>query len=410
MTDRTDAGGERAAWTAAALLLVASLAGAVVLSEWPRRGSPIENPAEPTTVRPVEDGSGLWPYTSRTRSHGGRTLGVNLVVVGPTDEVRRSMVARTELEWNGTAGGNGTGGASEPERRAEQLEDDIDWGGARGANRYTRVTVDGEDRWLDESYQLHAGTYLGQRLHVRAYEDPHGEWTAMQAHTEHWDWFRLRHTVTGISEAREAVERDFMDEPYVGEVTRRFYDNPTVDGDGWVTVVRTALFVAPLVGLAAVGRAQDVARLLSRIAIEHGREAAVGGLLFGIYIGTRLAGIGLERAFVGVSPKLLAAPLYLVLAVGLPAVAYRGGRGSAPVWAGTHAVGGLGTAFLVDFVLMGVAVLPIRFALHRLSVLMAVGLLAAGSATAAEGRSRAPLLVGLIGWLLVLALPLFGYI
>ncbi len=409
MSDPENPGGQRAAWTAAALLLLASLAGAVVLAEWPRSGIPAEEPAEPKTVTPVDDGTELWPYTARTTDRDGRTLGINLVVVGPTDEVHRAMVARTELDWNGSANGT-VGNESAPERRAAELEDDIDWGGARGADRYTQVRVDGDPRWLSASYQLHAGTYLGQRLHVRAYEDPDGEWTAMQAHSEHWDWFRLRHTVTGISEARVEIERDFMDEPYVEDVSRRFYDNPTADGDGWATTVRTVLFAVPFLGLAVVGRAQDTARLLSRVGVRHGREAALGALLFGTYLGVRLAGIGLETAIPTVSPKLVAAPLYLVIAAGLPAVAVRIGRGSRPVWAFTLAVGGLGTAFLVDYVLMEVAVLPIRVALHRLSVVLAIGLLAAGTAAAGDERTSAPQLVGVIGWLLALALPLFGYI
>ena len=60
--------------------------------------------------------------------------------------------------------------------------------------------------------------------------------------------------MTGISEARVEVERDFMDEPFVGDVSRQFYDNPTADGDGWVTTIRLALLVVPFAGLGAVGR------------------------------------------------------------------------------------------------------------------------------------------------------------
>jgi hypothetical protein len=59
---------------------------------------------------------------------------------------------------------------------------------------------------------------------------------------------------------------------------------------------------------------------------------------------------------------------------------------------------------------MDVSVIPLRFALHRVAVLLAVALVAAGSAAVAEGESRGPLVVGAAGWLLALALPLFGYI
>ena len=417
MTEPDPEVSEKAAWTAVALLLVASLCGAVVLAEWPLWGVQLED-EDPSTVEPVENGTELWPYTARTTDTEARTLGVNLVVVGDTEATRRSMTDRSELEWNESAPADDPLAGNRSDRPGEenatgpreQLEEGIAWGDARGAVRYTRVTVDGEVRWLEESYQLHAGTYLGQRLHVRAYEDPDGEWTAMQTHTEHWDWFRLRHTVTGVSEAQRAVESDFMAAPFAEDVARRHYDNPTADGDGWATVVRLALSVLPLFGVAAVARLQETARFGRRQFVSHAREASIGALLFGTYLGVRLSGIGLERLLSGVSPKLIAAPLYLLLVAGLPAIAYRLGRGSNPVWAGAHAVGGLGTAFLVDFALMGVSVIPLRFGLHRVAVLLAVALVAAGSAAVAEGESRGPLAVGAAGWLLALALPLFGYI
>ena len=79
------------------------------------------------------------------------------------------------------------------------------------------------------------------------------------------------------------------------------------------------------------------------------------------------------------------------------------------MWAGTHAVDGLGTAFLADFALMDVSVVPLQFGLHQLAVVLAIGMVAAGSAVVEE-ESRGPLAVGTVGWLLALSLPLFGYI
>ncbi len=407
VTDPDATPGGKAAWTAAALLLFVALCGAVLLAEWPLWGVQLEAAGE-TTVEPVDGGTGLWPYTARERDVDERTLGINVVVVGDTDRIRRSMVARTELERNGSAAGEGN--LTDDAGAGRQLEDGIGWGDTTGADRYTRIAVDGDRRWTDESYQLHAGTYLGQRLHVRAYEDPDGEWTAMQAHTEHWDWFRLRHTVTGVTEAQREVERDFMGARFVDGVARRFYDNPTADSEGWATVVRLSSAPASLLGLAAAARLRDATRRARRLVASHGREASVGALLFGTYLGVRAAGVGLELLAPELPPKLIAAPLYLLLVVGLPAVCYRLGRGSDPTWAGTHAVGGLGTAFLVDFALMEVSVLPLRFALHRVAVVLALGLVAAGSAAAAEEESRAPLFAGVAGWLAALVLPLFGYI
>ena len=58
MTDRQNAGGP-GAWTAVTILLVASLGGAVVLAEGPLRSNPLEEPPEPRTVTPVENGTEL---------------------------------------------------------------------------------------------------------------------------------------------------------------------------------------------------------------------------------------------------------------------------------------------------------------------------------------------------------------
>ena len=90
MTDSDPEAGGRAAWTAVALLLVASLCGAVVLAEWPLRGVQLEEEeGSPSTVEPVENGTELWPYTARTADAEGRTLAINVVVVGDTYATRR---------------------------------------------------------------------------------------------------------------------------------------------------------------------------------------------------------------------------------------------------------------------------------------------------------------------------------
>jgi hypothetical protein len=398
-----------AAWTAAALLLVASLGGAVVLAEWPLWGVGGGDAEEPALVQPQDAGTELWPYTARGTAYGSRTLGINVVVVGDVDNVRRSMVERSALSWRdageeGATVGNGT------DRAAEPIGEVTAWGRARGAVRYTQVVVDGQRRWIDESYQLASGTYLGQRLHVRAYEDPRGEWTAMQAHSEHWDWFRLRHTVTGISNAQRQVEADFMDAPFVDDVSRQPYDNPSADSEGWVTVVRLWAFLFVGLGLVLPERVVGTARSARRILSRHHRGVFLGASLFGLYLGVRGAGVALETALPGVNPKIVAAPLYLALVGGLPGLAYLLGRRTNRVWAFTHAVGGLGTAFVVDFALMGVSVVPMPFVLHRVAVLSAIGLIAAGSTFFAADDEWAPLAVGVGGWIAVLVLPALGYL
>jgi len=401
--------GSKAAWTAAAVLLVATLGGAVVLAEWPLWGVTLDETEEPNTVQPGGNGTQIWPYTARGTSYDARTLGINVIVAGDPEVTRRAMV-QSELEWEDPdrpAGRNGTQNASELED--DPLADTISWGRARGAVRYTQVVVNGERRWVDEDYQLHAGNYLGQRMHVRAYQDPKGEWTAMQAHDEHWDWFRLRHTVTGVSDAQREVEQDFMGAPYVEEVARLPYENPTADSDGWVTVVRLLVVLLPGLGVTAASRLRRAGREARQLVRRHRREFLLGVALFSLYLGVRVVGIALEVTL-PVGPKFIAAPLYLALVVGLPGVAYWLGSGTNRVWAFAHAVGGLGTAFIVDFVLMGVSVVPLQFILHRTAVVTAVGLIAVGSTFASEEDNRAPLSIGIAGWVAALVLPAFGYI
>lgn len=414
MTDAEFEPGSKAAWTAAAALLLASLTGAVVLAEWPlwSVGSG-GSTHDPGLVAPADNGSELWPHTASGTSFDERTLAVNVVVVGDTDVTHQAMVQRSELEWRDPDDpeSGGTGDAqnrSNPER--DQLGEGIGWGRARGAVRYTHVRVEGQQRWMDESYQLHSGDYLGQRLHVRAYEDPKGEWTAMQAHSEHWDWFRLRHTVTGVDDAQKQVESDFMGAPFVDEVTRQPYDTASGDSTRWVTVVRLWAFLLAGTGLALSGRTEPVVRSAERLVHRHRREVTMGVALFTLYLGVRVVGIALETALPTINPKIFAAPLYLLLVLGLPGIAYYLGRGTNRVWAFTHAVGSLGTAFIVDFAVMGVSVVPLPFVLHRVAVLSAIGIIAVGSTFLAEDDDRMPLIVGVGGWVLALVLPALGYL
>ena len=72
-------------------------------------------------------------------------------------------------------------------------------GGRPTARSGSPTSRRGDGEWLQQRYQLHGGTYLGTRHHIRAFapsERP--QWTALQAHSEHWDWFRLRHIVTDV--------------------------------------------------------------------------------------------------------------------------------------------------------------------------------------------------------------------
>ena len=406
------------AWIAAAVLLVACLGGAVVLAEWPIWGVTPEDPDEPHLVEPAEGGTEMWPYTARAHDFESRTLGINMVFYGSPDDVHTALTERSALEWEDEQLHEGDADAEtvSPERidfdpDAEEIGDVIAWGDAEGSTRYTYFETDGDGEWADESYQLHAGTYLGERRHIRAYDDPAEEWTAVQIHEEHWDWFRLRHTVTGVSESQRELESEFMNDPTVRTVVRMPFENETADSDGWVTGIHLVGAAIPFLLVGITVRPRRLVRSASRSLDRRRREFALGGALFGLYTGVRWLGIAGEIALPDVSPKLVAAPLYVALVFGVPAIAYLFGRGSDATWAFAFATLGLGTALVADFAAMGVSVLPLRVILHRAAVLIAVGLIAVGAAMSVDRSERSrPLFVGLAGWFVVLFASLFGYV
>ncbi len=407
-----------AAWIAAAVLLVACLGGAVVLAEWPLLGVTPEDPDEPLLVEPAEGGTQLWPYTARAHDFGTRTLGINMVFYGSPDDVRTALTDRSALEWEDEQVHDGDADAEtvsteridfDPD--AEDLGDVISWGDAEGSTRYTYFQADGDGEWADESYQLHAGTYLGERRHIRAYDDPAGEWTAVQIHEEHWDWFRLRHTVTGVSESQRELESEFMNDPAVETVVRMPFENETADSDGWVTGIYLAGAALPFVLSGFVARPRKAVRKVSSFSDRHRREITLGVALFGLYTAVRWLAITGEILLSDVSPKVVAAPLYVALVFGVPATAYLLGKGSNKTWAFAFATLGLGAAIIVDFAAMGVSVLPLRVVLHRAAVLIAVGLIAFGAAKSVEQAERPqPLVVGIVSWFVVLFASLFGYV
>ncbi|MFW6367235.1 MAG: hypothetical protein ACOC0L_01065, partial [bacterium] len=54
---------------------------------------------------------------------------------------------------------------------------------------------------------------------------------------EYWDWYRLRHTVTGVDPGARFVERDLADEPFVEGVERRTHGHLGGEGNGsWIAV------------------------------------------------------------------------------------------------------------------------------------------------------------------------------
>jgi hypothetical protein len=380
----------------------------------------IDDAATPATDKLIvvgtdADGSALWPHTSAGQTTERRTLAINVIAVGDPDDVERYL-RRGDEDWRARS----APGLDEDQQTelAGVDEETILWRTAHASTRHTYVRPAGErsGRWIEESYQLYDGAYLGTRYHLRAYESPEeSRWTAIQAHREHWDWFRLRHTVTGTSDAQRYVEADLMDEPFVDRVWRRYLDNEGPFGDGWATVIKFAAGAFPLV---LARRRQSNRRRTwlgqqRRHVRDHlrrqGPETLRAGILaiaiVSIYLGVRFGGIAAEETFRTVSPKVIAGVLYPVIAVGLPAVAAIGGRRLSIENAFLAGVLGLAAAFFLDYAALGVTSLPITLIVHRLALILAIGLIAAGGAHGA--RSELTWLGG-GGWLAALVLALAG--
>ena len=348
--------------------------------------SPVPNERAPPAeqlVRPDGTGSAIWPYTSRSRSAEGRTLALNVVVLGEPGAVRRALANRSDANWTGVSGHAGVG--------------DPPWRPARGAVRYTYVAADRDPpgRWVESEYQLATGAYLGRRVHVRAYPGPAGNWTALQAHTEYWDWYRLRHTVTGVAPGARFVERDLRDEPFVEGIARVYHGQYGGGSDGWMTVVEFAP-AAVLLGVALpVGRREwAVADLAVRLA------------LVAVVLGVRAAGLAAESLLPAANPKLFAAVLFPVLAAGPPGVAVLLARDRPATRTALLAAAGLGTGLVLDLGSVGVRVVPVRLALHRTALVGAIGLFALGVARGDRRIAGA----GLAAWGGLLAASLAGLV
>ena len=436
-------------------------------------------------VEPRPQDNVIWPYTSAAKSPEDPKLALNVIVHGDADRLRAHLTTGLDATWNETlpAGANGTN-VSRPSR-ARAHDAAIGWADARGADRYVYVhdyaltervnettrrpyralsflsvdlnqTLGGQ--WIPETYQLHDGDYFGARDHLRVFTSPYESdgWVAIQAHSEHWDWFRLRHTVHGIDDAQERLESDLMGRWYVSEVWRMYFQNDGgPNSDGWVTVidlddapdVRAADLGAVGLGLFLAGRL-DRRRRATRHRVQTmdrlggpSRDRTVGGAvvdwllgtlgrrrfvvglrllsyavlflaLFGLFLLVRAAGIFLERQFQTLSPKLLAGSLYLLIAVGLPLCADRFGRPIPSMQAFVLAATGIAAAMVVDYSLLGIQALPLTIIVHRAGVAVALGLIAAGATPTVRESGRTTRLsgTGLILWIGLLVAPLAGLV
>jgi hypothetical protein len=347
----------------------------------------------------------LWPYTSRSTSVRGRTLAINVLFHADAEATRRAIERQPETEWEKTEENE-----SEATAESRQVREIVerDWQDARGSTRYTYVEGPAGGVWLTETFDLHHGTYLGTRDHIRAYESPDGAYTAVQAHEEYYDWFRLRHTVPEIDAAATRLEEEFIHGTVDAEVRREYRGINGGWSDGWVSVIELASLAA--VGGALLRRrtraaAVDLARRGRREAARHADAAVLGVALAAVVVGVRAAGVGLEVAYPSLPPKAIAGPLYLVLAVGLPGLVAAGSRECDPTAAALGVGVGLGAGFVLDFAALGVAVPP-ALVVHRTALLAALGVVGIGRATS----ERPVLAAGLLAWTVGLALPLAGVI
>lgn len=300
------------------------------------------------------------------------------------------------------------------------------WRRTHGGTRYTFVRVDGRGRWLDETYQLHNGDYFGSRTHLRLYEGgPEGEkWTAIQAHHEHWDWFGLRHSVGSLSTPQHRLERSFYGKWYVVDITRKRYANGGAsDYDGWVSVVNfrnnvivpPRLFLFPFIfGLAVSGRAalasveQDLQRLWEGEHITR-FHATLFLAVAALPLVVRMGAIATEQTFPDASPFLVGAPFYALLVLGLPIAAGVLSRPLDPVDAFVLTVVAVGTGILADYAYIGVTLLEFGVVLHRITVLVTLGVIAAAAAAEASDDWRRSLLaIGLFAWVAVVVGPVLG--
>lgn len=431
---------ERARLAAVVLVLVgASLAGSAwyTADDVGHAGQP---PPE-RVVSPAEDAGAFWPYTSRRRSVDGRTLALNVVVRGEATRVRRVLTDRTAANWT----------HEEPETPMA----DSPWRPTHGSSRYTYVRRgETEGRWKDADYQLGVGEYLGRQIHVRAYVVPGGRTTVLQAHTEYWDWFRLRHTVTGIDDATTFLERDLRSAGGELDVRREYHGLRGGRSNGWISVVdvrparegraafardgavrrpaQNGLTVggdaggrpavapefeasppnrgSPPLSLLLVLGGAPLAALAARWARpgdgEAWRDVLLVVSLVAVVLSVRTGGVVLENLFPAVNPKYVSLVAYPVLALGPLAVVRAFAPSRPPERAAVLAAVGFGAGVVLDFGTVSVVAVPIDVALHRLALVGALGLVAAGTA----GRSRRLTAAGLAAWAVGLVMPLAGLI
>ena len=458
---------------------------------------PEPEPSAPAVVSFDDSESGFWEYLSPRKGFQKRSP-INVIVRGDVADVERVLVEASDGDWSeindseeaavpetyALVGGNGSdnetqspsetppneslasesidSALNEPTDSATNATDDdtsaklrgrlpeFNWGEADGGVRYAYVDPGPNESgyWTTETRQLEDGDYYGQRYHIRLYESPNeaDDWVAMQTHSEHFDWFTLRHRVHGSQAAQRKVESNFIDHPQIDvedDVQRIYLGNSnSSDADGWATVVDLAglLVVPTLVGIQArrreahgtasadhvIGRLSqrttdaidthltdaDRRRLAAAFARLEGGHFLLAFAVIALLLGVRAGGIVLEHRATFLTPHQIAALLYPVIGLGIPTATYLIARGlTRRLDAAVVAAGSLALAIWLDYGTLGVDTLPLEVVVQRMLVVVALGLIAGGAAKRAARTAKVNdmLLVGAAMWVLVLAGTLLGH-
>lgn len=227
----------------------------------------------------------------------------------------------------------------------------------------------------------------------------------VQAPTEYFDWFTLRHTVAGTENGQRYVAADVAGHSTVEVVRHTHLGNAdSWDSEGRATVVELAL-VLPVLLLGRVPFGRWTSRLTgagrqwlheSRRRVSW-RHVLLAGTVVGLLLGVRLAGIGLERhaGFSSMTP--IAALLFPFVSVGIPLATYGIARRMEPHVTTPLTAGlGLSVAIMLDLLHVGGDVLPLAIVVQRAGLVVAIGLVADGAS-----RRETPLSGTLAGGILL---------
>lgn len=398
-------------------VLLLAIVAAVVFIEPVSLVMSEDEEAEPVVVGLENDSVGFYPYLNDADEFDDRSA-INLIVKGDADSLIEALtttgaeeVEREPRQWVDLA----LLDAPEPVETDRENATERDWSTADGAVRYAYIgssVSDGE--WVTETAQLEDGDYYGHRHHLRLYEGPTGEWVLVQAHVEHFDWFTLRHQVSSIEEAQAHLEQDLTTLEGVDgdDIERVYLDNTdSSDSDGWATLVDMTAAVAAPVALAmalssARGRLGEVSEQLVPQDRTHVLDViALAGSVILLVGFVRLLGLALEWWTTALTPHMIAAIGYPILALGLPiAVGGLARRLPRRTDAALITSGAFATAIWFEYVLLGVSGLSLDIVLHRAILTVGLGLLAAG--VAAEEVDRELLVAGVGLWLFGLVVGL----